>query len=128
MATIDTSSDGQPTRAFYLPATLVRTPARVARSVAGRLAARGHAVRAPTDTPPARWFYTPATAVRSTVPGRLERAVASALRNRDGRGRVAAVGERVREFTIPVTVRASPPTEPATSSGLRAAIRRRFGR
>lgn len=107
MEITSSNSDGQSTRAFYLPAmgTLSRTPGRVLRVVSRHLDDHGVLVRSERSPAPTRSFYLPATLGLTGVPGRLERVTARLFGNRDVRGRVAAAREELREFYLPATAR-----------------------
>jgi hypothetical protein len=58
-----------------------------------------------SESQPSRAFYLPAMTVLSAVPGRVERFVTAALRDRSELTRTTVVGERVREFYLPATFR-----------------------
>lgn len=104
MESTKSMSDSQPTRAFYLPATIdsTRVPGRLERALTRR---SSHLQPRGASSSPVREFYLPATAVSSTVPGNVQRWVTSLLRNRDERIEVPVAKQQLREFYLPAMAR-----------------------
>lgn len=95
------------TRAFYLPATAVRSsvPGRVEQFVTSLFRDHSALVRSPVSDAPSREFYLPAAAVRSPRPGRVERFVTNLFRDHSTPVKSPVTDAPTREFYLPATPR-----------------------